>query len=503
MSEEDRFLKFSGDAATREQLKERSVVSAILTAGSSGVDFVLRFAATLILARLLVPEHFGVVAMVTAITGIAEQFSALGLSTATVQASKLTHAQCSNLFWINAGAGIGFAVLIALCAPLIADFYGDPRLVVITLALSLGFVFGGLTIQHEALLNRQMKQPSIAANRLVAGVSSTGLAVVLAFHDFGYWALVWREVARSAMIAAGTWLLCPWTPGLPRGGARIGRLLRFGRDMTATQFLVGVISRVDGLLVGKFAGPVELGLYRQAHNLMMAPIEQLNGPIFSVAQPGLSMLQSSPERYRRYYERIVFVVSLTTVPLGVFTALYAAEIIRLVLGEKWLDATVFLQIFGIAAALRPTIGTSALVLITCGYSGRMVIASVVHSLALVVCMSLGVGWGAIGIAVAQVLATLLLAPWKLAYSFSRTPVTVRLFLAAVARPLVASAVMAGCLYALRVAAPVQGTFAALALGFAVAVVVYLAAVALIPGGWTQLRSLCQDVSRAWAVRATR
>jgi O-antigen/teichoic acid export membrane protein len=323
MSRTNNFERFAATGAVSQDLKRRSVLGALAGGAGGGLSFVLRLGSTLILARLLIPEYFGLVAMVTAITRIAERFATLGLSTATVQAPKITDGQCSNLFWINVAGGSALAGLLVLASPKIAGFYDEPRLQLIAMALSLNFVMTGLTVQHEALLVRQMKLVQVASNQLVATLLSSVLAVTLAATGFGYWALVFREIGLFFFTAVGVWILARWLPRLPNPEVEMRRLLSFGRDMTLTQLLVAVSNQLDSLLIGRFGGATALGLYRQAYNVVMQPVERLRVPIYNVSQPGLSILQGQPARYRRYYRRVVFAVSFATVPLGLFVVVYA------------------------------------------------------------------------------------------------------------------------------------------------------------------------------------
>lgn len=492
MSRSERFARFAGTEAVSSDLKRKSVLGALATGAGGGVGFSLRLAATLILARLLVPEDFGLVAMVTAFTRIGERFSTLGLSTATVQAPEINDAQCSNLFWINVGAGVIFAAAVILFAPAIAGFYGDDRLELIAFALSLSFLCTGLTVQHEALLRRQMKLPQIAVNRLLATFLSVTLAIALAFAGFGYWALVWKEVARVFFLAVGTWTLCPWLPSLPRR-VDMNRLLGFGRDMTLTQLLLAISAQLDSLLMGRFVGAVVLGFYRQAYNLMMGPIERLRGPIYTVSQPGLSVLQREPARYQRYYQRILFIVSFATVPLGVLAIIYAHEIVLVALGERWLGSVVFLRIFGVAAAVQPAFGTTGTVMVTCGKSGRFLLVSLVSNALLIALMFAAVGWGAVGIATARVAAPILLMPWVLHYSFAGTPVSAADFLRGCGRPVLASLIMAAALLLLRHYVPFESPALTLVVGCLAAGLVYLLAFQLLPGDKKQLQTLFQEL----------
>jgi O-antigen/teichoic acid export membrane protein len=501
MNSGERFSRFASTESMRRDLRRKSVRGALFTAGSGAIDFAIRLASTIVIARLLVPEDFGLIGMVTAITGIAEQFGSLGLYTATVQTQEISHKQCSNLFWINVFAGCAFGIVICVMAPVITVFFQDSRLAVITVAISTNFLWKGLTVQHEALLSRQMKLAQISGNRVIAGILSTCVAVVLALTGYGYWALVWREVSRSILIAIGVWYFCPWLPGIPRRGTKIGDLLRFGRDLTLTQVVIAMISRLDGLIIGKLFGPIVLGLYRQAQNLIIAPVEQLKGPILSVSQPGLSSLKNDPERYRKYYQKILFVVSLGTIPLGFFAVIYANEIVSVVLGQKWIEAVIYLKIFAVGVIVMPAVGTTGIIMVTCGKSGRLLLVTLVYSVSLAVLMVVSIPWGAVGVASASVLTSVVLMPWTVHYSFSETPLKIELFYGTVFKPFMASMVMALVLVLLRSTSPMEGHMLSLLIGGGVAALVYFGSIAIFPNGRLQLKSLLQDFIAAMKTRS--
>ena len=245
---------------------------------------------------------------------------------------------------------------------------------------------------------------------------------MLAINHFGVWALAWREVARAVLVAAGMWLFCRWIPGWPSRKGHIKALLHYGSHITLNQFVIACVGQLDRLLIGKFFGASPLGLYRQAQQLILAPIEQLRAPVYSVASPSLSMLQTDPDRYRRYYQRIVLVIGLATMPLGLFISIYAGEITHVLLGPRWIAATVFLQIFGIVAFLKPSLDTTAIVMMTYGLSKRLLTISIAYYVSLAAFMFVGLYWGAEGVALANVGAIVLLMLPMLYFSLRRTPV---------------------------------------------------------------------------------
>ena len=475
MNHSDTFARFAQTDVVQRDLRSKSVTGAVYTAVAGAGDFFLRLVSMIILARLLIPEQFGLIGMVAAVTGIAGLLGDFGLSSATVQRRDISHEQVTNLFWINVGLGALLSLVMFSLAPIVAAYYQDSRLVPITMAVSTTFLWGGLTVQHQALLNRQMKQAQISIIRLGASFLSIIVAVLLAIRDYGYWALVWQEVARSFLIAVGIWVCCPWIPRLPYRNAKVGSLLRFGRNLSLTSILNALVSNLDRLLIGRFFGAEPVGLYRQAQQLILAPIEQLNAPIQRVSQPALSILQDDPVRYRRYYRNIVLVVALTTMPLAVFAAIYAKEITLVVLGEKWVGAAPLLSIFAVATFIRPVLGMAGVVLITCGQSDRLLIFALIRNAILVLFTLMGLRWGAEGVAAGQLATTIVLILPSLYYSFARSPVTVGSFFAAIRTPLIASTVMVAGLLVFRSFMPTMEVLEALCCGFVIGAVSYFGA----------------------------
>ncbi len=327
MGNPNKYQEFFDTRSLAEGLKQRSLRGGLFAMAGSGIGFVLRLGATAILARLLVPEHFGLISMVTALTAIAESFKDFGLSTATIQQREITHEQVSTLFWINALIGLVIMAIICGLAVFIARFYGDDRLIWITVALATSFFWGGVTVQHQALLLRRMQFATLTSINLAATVLSIAVAILLALRGYGFWALVWREVSRNVFFAAGTWLCCPWLPGRPRRGASVGGMLKMGGDITAFNIITFFTDNLDYILVGKVFGAGLLGYYRQGTQLAMLPIGFLAEPVNSVAQPALRVLGDDLVRYREYYRKILGSLTFATMPMMVYLFVHASELI--------------------------------------------------------------------------------------------------------------------------------------------------------------------------------
>lgn len=449
----------------------------------------LRLGFTAILARLISPDDFGVFMMVTAVTVVADQFRDLGLSTATIQREQITHAEVSNLFWINTAAGVLMALAICSLSPLVALYFREPRLIWMTVVLSSTLVLGGLTVQHEALLGRQMRLGGKSGVRLLAFFLSSLVAVFLALGGFGYWALVWREISRSAFILIGAWAICPWIPGRPRRDTEVASLVKFGSGLTAAYMLGALTSSLDRVLLGRFQGAASVGLYRQSYQLVVTPMNQLMAPLYQVALPGLSMLQGDHRRFRDFFTRIVSIVATVSMPLSVFLAVYAEEVSAVILGDQWRGAATFIRIFGVGGMLQSVFSTIGFVLVSSGRSGELLKLSALQSTVKALSMLYALRWGAIGVAIADVASTAIMFVPYLRLSFRNSPVTILAFLQALRRPFISSILLALILVAFRTTVPVTNSLVSLLAGLVVAALVFPVIWVTLPGGRLEFREL--------------
>src|SRR5436309_7970573 len=230
-------------------LRQRTISSGVVTAAAQGVQFFLNLAYIMVLARLLVPQDFGLVAMVTTIMGFLRIFQDAGLSTVTVQRQEITHAQVSNLFWVNLTVGSAISLLVAASAPVVAWFYREPRLTDITLVLSVTFLLASSAVQHVALLNRQMRFGVIAVIDVVSMLAGYLTGVGMALWKYGYWALVFANVVQVVIKLVLAWSISRWRPRLLSRKTETWHLLRFGANITAGSLMYSLARSADNLLI--------------------------------------------------------------------------------------------------------------------------------------------------------------------------------------------------------------------------------------------------------------
>ena len=406
-------------------LKGRSVRGGLVTLTSQGGQFVLQSISTVVLARLLVPAEFGMVAMVTAITGLASAFADLGLSEATIQRKEITHHQVSALFWINLAVGLGLTLITAAIAPVLAKFYREPRLVNITLVLSITFLIGSLRVQPDALLKRQMRFSALAIRDVSSYALGVAVAVTMALRGAGYWALVALPLTLNFSQMVLSWLMVSWRPSLPRRDADVGSMVAFGGNVAASYLVFNLNRNVDNVLIGWYWGAAPLGLYSRAYNLLMLPVRQLSAPAASVAVPAFSKIQSDPERFARYYLRATSLIMWISAPLFGFLFVAAKPVIVLVLGAKWQDAAPVFQILAISALGQMLLETTVWLLISRGQSQRLLKLLLIISPIIVASFVIGLPFGIKGVALSSSLVLLAILPWALKFAFRGTDLKLR------------------------------------------------------------------------------
>lgn len=470
------------------ELKRQSVRGGTVTLLSQVASLVIQTTSTVVLARLLQPGDFGVVAMVTAVTAFAGLFRDLGLSSSTIQRKDLTHDELSTLFWINVGAGALLTVIVASCAPLVALFYGRPELSSVTVAMALTFVVGGLSTQHGALMVRKM----MFGRRAIATVTGSIVAVIvsisLALKGWGYWAVVAGTICGSTATTSLMMALSSWWPGRPVWSGSIRGMLKYGANIAGFDIVNYFARNLDNILIGRFWGAEPLGLYSRAYTLLMLPISQIRAPINTVAFPAMSRLKDDPEGFRAYYVRVTAILGFLSMPLTAFLAAAAGPVVVCLLGSQWTGVIPIFTILAVSGFIQPVAGLRGMVLLACGHGGLYLRWGILNAVCTSVAFGCGLPWGATGIATAYALVNYLLLYPSIVILFKFTPLRTADFFGAIARPAVASIIAGAVVFALiRQLAAWSPLSAALSAGVVFGFT-YLAIYAVLPGGRAELQS---------------
>ncbi|MEN6559583.1 MAG: lipopolysaccharide biosynthesis protein [Acidobacteriota bacterium] len=334
----------------REGLKKKALVGAGFSVFAQTFNYGVQTVGTIILARILSPEDFGLVSMVATFSILVQNFGLNGFTEAIIQKRDLTDDQMRKLFWVNALIMIGLTVFFVAISPAIAWFFGEAQLKSISAGMALSIIFSGLGTCHLALLSRNMKFNLSAIAQVLAAVISTGLSIAMAVGGFGFWSLVARRVSLPLVTTLFAWLFCRWKPGAPAKGTSIRSILTFGYK-TYGNYLLGYLrNNLDKIFVGRAFGKTPLGHYDRASQLSSVLPNQLTVALSGVGIATLSRLVDDPPKYRTYFSKALSVLAFIGFPGSALFTILGKDIIIILLGDRWSIAG------SIFAALGPGIG---------------------------------------------------------------------------------------------------------------------------------------------------
>lgn len=474
----------------QENLGTRSARGGVVTLSAQLCKFGLSTVSAIVLARLLSPQDYGLIGMVAIMVGFLGMFQYMGLSTATVKWSELTHDQVTSLFWMNIALSATIALLTIAAAPLAAWFYKEPRLIGITIGYGIASLIMGSSIQHEAILIRQMRFAVTAVIEISALAIALASAIVAAIYNFGYWALVVNQIVLASITTIGCWLACRWRPGLPKLGADVRSMVSYGGNLTGYNIMSYFSRNLDNLLIGKVWGASQLGLYSRAYQLLLMPMAQINAPLMSVAVPALSRLHDSPARYRAAFLKIVEKIAMISMPGVVFMIATSDWLVLFLLGPKWSDTGRIFMLLGIAALIQPVTRSVLWLFTTQGRARELFHWGIISGIISVASIIGGLPWGAFGVAAGYAISDLLLTtPLLFWFAGRRGPVRTIDFYVTIAPAFCASLCSLAALLALRPwLASMPMLLARLLAAFAITLIASVAVFAALPAGRQALQS---------------
>jgi PST family polysaccharide transporter len=490
-------------AAEGGGLRRLAVRGAGVTVFSSGFGLAIQIIATVVLARLLTPTDFGVVAMVTTFSLLLMNFGLNGFTEAILQREELTHDLASNLFWVSIGAGVLLSAGFAMAGSLMARFYHNSLVAPVAVGMSTTIFFTSISVQHVALLKRAMRFSAVSVSDIIARSLSVAVSIVLGKAGWGYWALVAGAIAQPVSSAVGAFYLCRWVPGPPRRAAGTGAMIRFALNIYG-RFIVNYSARnTDNLLVGWRFDAQSLGFYKKAYDLFALSASQLVSPLSNVAVSALSRLTRDSVQYRRYLLNALGVIALVGMGLGADLTLVGHDIIRLLLGPGWDPAGRIFMFFGPGIGIMLLYGTHGWIHLSIGRADRWLRWGVIEVVVTVLLFILGLHWGPAGVAVAWTASFWLLTIPS--FWYAGKPIDLKAFtvVAAVWKFFVAS-VLAGCgsylilrrIPIFTMAPTTLGAFLRIVIASGLFLPLYLGAVILLHRGYaplTQLLGLVREV----------
>ena len=425
-----------------DSLGRRTALSGAAALASQGLKLLLQLGSTVVLARLLAPEDYGLFAVVFSVVAFFSIFRETGLAAATVQSHEVNHAQVSTLFWIGLALCAVLTLATAVAAPFVGWIYGEPRLAPATLALSTGLFVTALGAQHRSLLRRQMRFAVLSAVEVCAFALGIAAGIAAALCGVRYWSLVVLQLTTAAATTAGLWLVCGWRPGRPARGTGVRPLLAFGGHLTGFEVVSYLARNADFLLVGWFWGARQLGFYDKAFQLLLVPVMHVAMPLGSVAFPALSRLRGDARRFREYFDRCVLLTAAAGMPFVLFLFVTADRAVPFVLGGQWADSVPLFRALAPAALLGPLYSGVLWATTSLGQTRRQLAWGLVSSVVTLAGFVCGLRWGAFGVGLAFSLTRAALLVPTLRYCYKDSPLRWQETLRNVSRPALAAAIAA-------------------------------------------------------------
>lgn len=388
------------DALVQGALKSATVKATAWTAGSTASQQLIQFAMTVVLARLLVPRDYGLVAMIAVFTGFARLFIDSGFGAAIVQRKELSAAHLSTAFWANLGIGVSISALAAAVAPLVSRFYGEPRLELLMTVAGLDFMVVSIKLVQLALVERALRYRRLAIIDNVSLATAVAVAISCAFAGLGVWSLIVFTFVSDGMDSLLLWVLSDWRPSRVFDRQAMGELWAFGGNLLGSNAFNYWFRNLDNLLIGRFAGPVALGLYNRAYNLVLLQLTNVSYAAGRPLFPALSRLQEEPDRLRHAYLRAIGIVALVTFPIATGFFVAARPLVLSLFGSRWIGVAPLIQILAFAAVIQAIGTTVGLPYMARGRTDLLLRWQMFVSVTAAIAFGIGVHWGARGVAVA-------------------------------------------------------------------------------------------------------
>ncbi len=330
--------------------------------------FGIQLITTIVLARLLLPEDFGVIALLSLFVSIAGAFIDSGFSASLIQKNNFTEQDASSVFYFNVGLGIVMAVILSISAPFFVNFFQLPILRWLTYILALNLLVGAFGAVHLVFLNKNLDFRTQMRINITATIMSGAAAILMAWYGWGVWSLAFQILIASVVRVLLIWFYCPWRPSLTFSAKSLSALFNFGGFVFLTNLLEAIYGRLHTLLIGKLYSPVELGLYARAENTQNLATSILTETVNRVAFPIFSQTKLDKIKLKRGVRKALAGTMLVNAPVVLGLLAVSEPLVSTLFGENWLPSVPYLQVLCLVGLIWPLNRINLSVLVAQGYS---------------------------------------------------------------------------------------------------------------------------------------
>jgi PST family polysaccharide transporter len=358
-----------------------------------------------VLSRLLTPEDFGIIAMVTVISGFMSIFADAGIGSAVVQFRDFKVKDHQSLFSLSLLLGLLLAGLLAFGSSFVAVFFDNPDLRKVAAVMALAFPCSTLGIVPRGMLQREMRFREVAVVNVATAFVAGLIGIVMAFTGWGYWALVAKTLSYNFLSSLSFLILAKLAP-VPRWNvAVIRKIFGYSGNLTLFSTINYWARNLDNLLIGKFLGTAPLGFYNRAYQLMMLPLSMLTSVISPVLHSALAERQNDIPAMYRGYRKVIRLIALASIPGMTFAVIMAPELIRVVWGDQWDQTIPIFAILGLNGLFQPIMSTTGTVFLARNKAHWLFLCGVISTILYCSGIVLGLPYGIIGVAAGYTIAS--------------------------------------------------------------------------------------------------
>ncbi|KIO70374.1 lipopolysaccharide biosynthesis protein [Caldibacillus thermoamylovorans] len=392
----------------RQEVTKKNVISSLLwklleRGGTQGIQFIV----TIVLARILLPEEFGIIVLITIFISIAEIFVQSGFNTALIQKKDVDETDFSSVFYLSLLVACILYILLFFTAPFIADFFGEPGLDSVLRVLSITLFLGAINSIQIAVISRKMQFKKLFTSSFGAVIISAIVGIGMAYNNYGVWALVGQQLSNKLTVTVILWFTVKWRPKLIFSFERVKSLFSFGWKILVSNLLDILYKNLQSLIVGRIYNSATLGFYNRGEQFPKLIVSNIDGSIQSVMLPTLSSYQDNKEKFKDIVRRSVVTSSFIIFPLMTGMAIVAEPLIRIILTDKWLPAVPFLQIFCASYALWPIHTANLQAINALGRSDLFLKLEVIKKIVGLIILGISIPFGVYALALGVLIASII------------------------------------------------------------------------------------------------
>ena len=409
----------------------------------------MQLVTTAVLARLLKPSDFGLIGMATIVIGFISLFKDLGTSAAVIHKQEIRSDFLSTIYWVNAAFGLIATIVLLILSSFVAKFYNEPIVKPLLQLLSVTFFISGLSILHQAILEREMAFNKLAKLEIIATLIGSLVGIGSAVLNCGVWSLVFQSIAVTLSTTILLWLNSRWRPAAVFRWREITTVSGYSINLMGFCIFNYFVRNADYLLIGKFLGAQDLGYYTLAYRIMLYPLQSITYVVNRVMFPALSQIQNDNTRFRKVYLIMAGTIAVITFPMMLGLIALVEPFVLVMFGKSWQPVIALLLILAPVGMVQSIGATVGIIYQAKGRTDWMFRWGLLTGIVVVSAFALGLQWGITGVAVAYLIVSAVLVYPNFAIPFKLISLSVREMIDHLYRPFLCGLTMFFIIYALR------------------------------------------------------